>query len=62
MNRTLKFPRNKENYVIVLSKIKNGISIQKFDHDGNDVTIKPNMYNLNEVIDALMNEYQIETE
>lgn len=62
MNRTLKFPRTEENYVIVLSKIKNGMSIQKFDHNGNDVTIKPNMYNLNEVIHALMNEYQIEIE
>lgn len=60
MNRTLKFPRNEGNYVIVLSKVKNGISIQKFDHEGNDVTIKPNMYNLNEVIDSLRNEYHIE--
>lgn len=62
MNRTLKFPRTEENYVIVLSKVKNGMSIKKFDHNGNDVTIKPNMYNLNEVIHALMNEYQIEIE
>ena len=25
MNRTLKFPRTEENYVIVLSKVKNGM-------------------------------------
>lgn len=66
-NRTLRFPRNEGNYAIVLNKIKDGISIVKFDHEGNDVTIsnsstskKSNMYNLNEVLDALKNDYKIE--
>ncbi len=59
MNRTLKFPRMEGNYVIVLSK---GMAIQKFDHNGNEVTIKPNIYNLNEITNALKNDYQIEKE
>ena len=62
MIRTLKFPRKEGNYSIVLSKVKDGMSIRKFDHDGNEITITPNMYNLNEVIDVLRNEYQIEKE
>jgi len=66
-NRTLRFPRKEGNYVIVLNKVKDGMSITKFDHEGNDVTLsnsstskKSNLYNLNEVLDALKNDYKIE--
>jgi hypothetical protein len=66
-NRKLIFPRKEGNYAIVLNKIKDGITITKFDHEGNDVTIsnsstskKSNLYNLNEVLAALKNDYKIE--
>lgn len=60
--RKIKFPRKNGNYVIVLAKVKGGMAIEKFDSDGTDVTIQPSMYNLNEVIDVLRNQYRIEVE
>ena len=60
MERKLKFPRKEGNYVIVLEKVKNGMSIQKFNQNGDDVTEYPNMCNLDEVLDVLKNTYRVE--